>query len=157
MSMYQDYEELQNLLRSWFKEGIVMSQEVMRLYWKDLKWLERDSRCRNAKGVHCMKNCRKCDKQRDGAPLSLDQMIEVGNLPRDTLTIESLLEDMELSEALHAAIAQLSERDQKIIMLWAKGYTEREIASIIGACQKSVNNWKKAAFAELRADLKDFY
>lgn len=156
MSMYQDYEELQNLLRSWFKEGIVMSQEVMRLYWKDLKWLERDSRCRNAKGVHCMKNCRKCDKQRDGAALSLDQMIEVGNLPH-TFTVESLLENIELSEALHAAIAQLSERDQKIIILWIQGYTEREIASIIGACQKSVNNWKKAALAKLRAYLKDFH
>lgn len=157
MSTYQDYKELQNLFHSWLKEGVIMSQEVKRLYWNDLKWLDRKSRCQNVKGVRCRKNCRKCDKQRDGAPLSLDQMIEVGNLPQDTSTVESLFEDMELSEALHAAIDRLSDREQLIVLLYSQGYTEREIADTIGACQKSVNNWKKAAFAELRAYLKDFH
>ena len=157
MSTYHDYKELKHFYFGWRKAGVVMSQEVTRLYERELKKLERQDRCRNTDDTRCMKNCRKCDKQRDGAQLSLDQMIEVGNLPQDICTVESLFEDIELSEALHVAITQLSEIDQKIVMLWAQGCTEREIADTIGACQKSVNNWKKAAFAELRAYLKDFH
>lgn len=157
MSTYHDYKELQYLFLGWLKEGVVMSQEVERLYWKDLKWLEKDSRCRNAKGVRCMGNCRKCDKQRDGAPLSLDQMIEVGSLPRDTFSLEAFFEETALSEALQAAINRLSNREQLIIAMYSQGYTEREIAATVNASQKSVNNWKKIAFSKLRAYLKDFY
>lgn len=156
MSAYQDYMELKNLFLGWLKAGVVMSPEVKRLYWSDFKRLERESRCRNVKGVRCMENCRKCDKQRDGARLSLDQMIEVGNLPQDTFSIEVVFEEMELSEALQAAIDRLSKREQRIVKLYIQGYTEREIANIIGVCQKTVNNWRKIAFAKLRAYLENY-
>lgn len=155
MSAYQDYMELRNLFLGWSNAGVVMSPEVKRLYWSELKRLERESRCRNANGARCMKNCRECDKQRNGAQLSLDQMIEVGNLPQDAFSVEAVFEEKELSEALDAAIERLSDRDQLIVVLFANGYTEREIASIIGVCQKTVNNRKELIFAELRAYLKN--
>lgn len=155
MSTYHDYIELKNLFLGWRKAGVVMGQEVTRLYESELKRLERESRCRNAKGTRCMKKCRNCDKQRDGAWLSLDQMIEVGNLPQDIFSVEAVFEEKELSEALDVAIERLSNRDQLIVVLFANGYTEREIASIIGVCQKTVNNRKELIFAELRAYLKN--
>ena len=70
--------------------------------------------------------------------------------------MEELVESMDLSDALYAAIDQLSERDQLIVVLSSQGYTEREIADEIGACQKSVNNWKRAGIAEIRVYLEDY-
>lgn len=156
MSAYQDYMELKTLFRQWCEDEVPMSPEVMRLYWSELKRLERETRCRNADGSRCMKNCRECEKQRDGAQLSLEQKLEVGELPQDTFDMEELVESMELSDALYAAIGQLSERDQLIVVLSSQGYTEREIGKVIGACQKSVNNWKRAGIAEIRVYLEDY-
>lgn len=157
MSAYQDYMELKNLFLGWIKTGVVISQEIKRLYWSELKRLERETRCHNADGTCCTKNCRKCDKQRDGTQLSLDQRTEIGDLPQGTFSVEMLFEEMELSEALYTALDRLSDREQLIVVLYSQGYTEREIAKAVNACQKSVNNWKRAAFAKLRASLKDFY
>lgn len=94
MSTYHDYKELKRLYFSWRKAGVAMSQEVTRLYESELKRLERESRCRNANGTRCMKSCRNCSKQRNGAQLSLDQMIEVGNLPQDTFSVEAVFEEI---------------------------------------------------------------
>ncbi len=158
MSAYQDYMELKTLFHKWCEDKVSMTSEVMCLYWSELKRLERETRCRNVDGGRCMKNCRKCKKQtqRDGAPLSLELMIEVGNLPQDTFDMEELVERMELSDTLYAAINLLSERDQLIVILFSQGYTEREIGEAIGACQKSVNNWKHAAIAKLRVYLENY-
>jgi len=156
MSAYQDYMELKTLFRQWREDEVPMSPEIMRLYWSELKRLERETRCRNADGSRCMKNCRECEMQRDGAQLSLEQKLEVGELPQDTFDMEELVENMDLSDALYAAIDQLSERDQLIVVLSSQGYTEREIADEIGACQKSVNNWKRAGIAEIRVYLEDY-
>ena len=147
MSAYQDYMELKTLFRQWCEDEVPMSPEVKRLYWSELKQLERETRCRNADGSRCMKNCRECEKQRDGAQLEL---------PQDTFNVEELVESMDLSDALYAAIGQLSERDQLIVVLSFQGYTEREIADEIGACQKNVNNWKRAGIAEIRVYLEDY-
>ena len=156
MSVYQDYMELKTLFHQWREDGVPMSPEIMRLYWSELKRLERETRCRNADGSRCMKNCRECEMQRDGAQLSLEQKLEVGELPQDTFSVEELVESMELSDALYADIGQLSERDQLIVVLSSQGYTEREIADEIGACQKSVNNWKRVGIAEIRVYLEDY-
>lgn len=156
MSAYQDYMELKNLFRKWREDEVPMSPEVIRLYWSELKRLERETRCRNADGSRCMKNCRECEKRRDGAQLSLEQKLEAGELPQDTFNVEDSVESMDLSDALYAAIGLLSERDQLIVVLSSQGYTEREIGEVIGACQKSVNNWKRAGIAEVRVYLEDY-
>lgn len=156
MAAYQDYMELKGLFLEWLKAGVVISQEIKRLYWSELKRLERETRCRNEDGTCCMENCRKCDKQRDGAQLSLEEKMEIGDLLQDAFDVEEFIEAMELSEALRAALDHLSERDQRIVVLFADGYTEREIAKFINASQKSVNNWKKVAFAGLRVHLEDY-
>lgn len=156
MSAYQDYMELKTLFRQWREDEVPMSPEIMRLYWSELKRLERETRCRNADGSRCMKNCRECEKQRDGAQLSLEQKLEVGELPQDTFDVEGLVENMDLSDALYAAIDRLSERDQLIVILSSRGHTECEIGEVIGACQKSVNNWKRAGIAKIRVYLEDY-
>ena len=104
MSVYQDYKELKTLFRKWYENKVPMSPEVMRLYWKELKRLERETRCRNADGNHCMEDCRMCEKQRDGAPLSLDQQIEIDDLLQDTFCTEALAEYRELLDSFHAAL-----------------------------------------------------
>lgn len=156
MSAYQDYMELKTLFRQWREDEVPMSPEIMRLYWSELKRLERETRCRNADGSRCMKNCRECEKRRDGAQLSLEQKLEAGELPQDTFDVEGLVENMDLSDALYAAIDRLSERDQLIVVLSSQGHTEREIGEVIGACQKSVNNWKRAGIAKIRVYLEDY-
>lgn len=156
MSAYQDYMELKTLFHQWCKDGVPMSLEITRLYWSELKRLERETRCRNADGSRCMENCRECEKQRDGAQLSLEQKLEVGELPQDTFNVEELVESMDLSDAIYAAISLLSERDQLIVVMSFKGYTEREIGKIIGTCQKNVNNWKRAGIAKIRTYLKNY-
>ena len=123
MSAYQDYMELKTLFRQWCEDEVPMSPEVMRLYWSELKQLERETRCRNADGSRCMKNCRECEKQRDGAQLSLEQKLAGGELPQDTFNVEELVESMDLSDALYAAIGQLSEMDQLIVALSFQGDT----------------------------------
>ncbi len=148
---YQDYMELKRLFSGWIKSGVAMSREVKRLYWRELKMLERESRCRNTDNTRCMGNCRICNKQRDGAQLSLDQRIERGDLPQDSFSIETLLDTMELSSAIN----RLDYIEQKIVMLHFYGYTEREIAETINVCQKTVNNRMKIALAKLSTYLED--
>lgn len=151
---YQDYIELKKLFYSYLKEGVPMSQEVKQVYWEDLKRMERETRCRTQSGTRCMKKCSECDMCRDGTPLSLDHLMELGYTPEDSFDVEDFIETLELSDALYMAIDSLRERDQIIILMHINGYTEREIAKIVGACQKSVNNWRNAALAELRVMLK---
>lgn len=151
---YQDYMELKKLFCSYLKEGVPMSQEVKQVYWEDLKRMERETRCRTQSGTRCMKKCSECDMRRDGSSLSLDHLMDLGYTPEDSFNVEDFIETLELSDALYMAIDSLRERDQMIILMYISGYTEREIAEIVGACQKSVNNWKNAALAELRVMLK---
>lgn len=155
MSAYKDYMELKTLFRKCCKDEVPMSPEVKCLYWSELKHLERGTRCRNADGSRCMKNCRECEKQRDGAQLSLEQMLEAGELPQDTSNVEELVERMDLLDALNAAIGQLSEKDQMIVVLSSQGYSGREIGKLIGMNQKTVNNHWHACINELRTRLED--
>lgn len=146
---YQDYMELKNLFRSYLNdEEIEMSQELKQFFWRELKRLQReaqspetDSGEHNARQLHL---------------LSLEQQMELGYMPEDPLNVEMLIETAELSDTLYAAISQLDERSRIIVEMYSDGYTEREIAVVIGACQKSVNNWKKSALAELRVILVDY-
>ena len=146
---YQDYMELKNLFRSYLNdEEIKMSQELKQFFWRELKRLQREAQSPEAdSGEH---NARQLHL------LSLEQQMELGYMPEDPLNVEMLVETAELSDALYAAISQLDERSRMIVEMYSEGYTEREIAVAIGACQKSVNNWKKSALAELRVILVDY-
>lgn len=147
---YKDYMELRSLFRSYLDdEKVEMSQELKQFFWCEIKRLQREAQSPEVtSGAY--------NARRVKAPLSLEQQMELGYMPVDPLNVEMLIETAELSDALYTAISQLDERSRMIVEMYADGYTEREIAAVIGGCQKSVNNRKKAAFAELREILTDY-
>ena len=74
---------------------IYVSEEVYRAYkqpyWKAKQQERRASRC-IIDGHRCMGDCSKCDRLRDGAPLSLEQMAEDGiDVPSSYETPERVL------------------------------------------------------------------
>lgn len=147
---YQDYLELKNLFCSYLNDKeIEMSQELKQFFWRELKRLQRETQSSNLDGGE--HNTRQIN-----VLLSLERQMELGYMPEAPLDVEMLVEAAELSEALCAAISQLDERSRIIVEMYSEGYTEREIAVVLGACQKSVNNWKKSALAELRVILMDY-
>lgn len=147
---YQDYMELKNLFRSYLNdEEIEMSQELKQFFWCELKRLQREAQSSSLDGGEH-------NTHQINVLLSLEQQMELGYMPEDPLNVEMLVETAELSDALYAALSQLDERRRMIVEMYSEGYTEREIAAVIGACQKSVNNWKKSALAELRVILVDY-
>ncbi len=147
---YQDYMELKNLFRSYLNnEEIEMSQELKQFFWREIKRLQREAQSAKVDDGEC-------NTHQVHTLLSLEQQMELGYMSEDPLNVEELVEAAELSDALYAAIKHLDERSQMIVVMYSEGYTEREIAVMIGGCQKSVNNWKKAAFAELREILVDY-
>lgn len=144
-------------------EWISITKEVYDLLrrdlWKESKRIDRTSRCRRDDGTRCMDDCEHCPNGktvRDGLPLSLEQQMELGYMPEDSLNVEELIEAMELSEVLHVAIEQLGEKDQRIVKLYSQGFSERDIARVDGRCQKTINNRKGPIFSKLRADLEDY-
>lgn len=156
MSRYDDYMELRKQYFEYLSLGI-MTPEIMRLYWRDLKYVERGSRCRMENGTRCMESCRNCPKQREGTPLSLDGLAEIGTEVADVFSLENHIMELELSESLADAISSLSEKNQTIILLFSAGMTERAIAAEIGMSQKGVNNRIHKIIGILKEDLKDFF
>lgn len=141
---YRDYMELRSPFWSYLDdEEIEISQELKQFFWCEIKRLQREVQSPEA-------NSSEYNARRVKAPLSLEQQMELGYMPVDPLNVEMLIETAELSDALYTAISQLDEHNRMIVEMYADGYTDREIAAVIGGCQKSVNNWKRAAFAELR-------
>lgn len=156
MSDYKDYMELKKQYFEYLSLGI-MTHEIKQLYWRDLKYLERGSRCRMENGTRCMASCRNCPRQREGAPLSLDALSEIGTEVADVFSLENHIMELELSGALADAISALSEQNQAIILLFSAGMTERAIATEIGMSQKGVNNRVHKIIAILQENLKDFF
>lgn len=155
-----------------------MSPEVRELYqrdsWRQSSQRDRNSRCmvpgHNGKPRRCTEKCSNCPYiseedsalgrigDRTGRTLSLDSYEETnGALPDNYSTsVEEYIEQKNLHEALHSAIDTLESKEKEIVLLCKEGKTERDIASIIGACQKTVNNHKKKAFSKLKEKLKDW-
>lgn len=141
-------------------EWVGVSEDVFRFLrrsaWAEDKQQDRKSRCLKENGTRCMENCKNCENSRNGRPLSLDQLIENGLLPKAALNIEEHAEHRELLAALCQAISELEKRDQNIITLWSHGLSEREIADIVGMSQCGVGYRKKVGFKKLKEALKDF-
>lgn len=157
MSDYNDYMELRKYYFEYLSMDI-MTPEIKQLYWRSLKGSERSSRCRLENGTRCTASCRNCPRQREGAPLSLDALAEIGTEVDDRLfSLENHIVELELSEALNNAISTLSEQNRAIIILFSEGVTERAIAAEIGMSQKGVNNRIHKIIDILRENLKDFF
>lgn len=157
MSDYNDYMELKKYYFEYLSMDI-MTPEIKQLYWRSLKGSERSSRCRLENGTRCTKSCRNCPKQREGSPLSLDALSEIGTEAADMLfSLENHIVELELSEALGNAISALSEQNRIIIILFSEGVTERAIAAEVGMSQKGVNNRIHKIIDILRESLRDFF
>jgi len=157
MSDYNDYMELRKYYFEYLSMDI-MTPEIKQLYWRSLKGSERSSRCRLENGTRCTASCRNCPRQREGAPLSLDALAEIGTEVDDRLfSLENHIVELELSEALNNAISTLSEQNRAIIILFSEGVTERAIAAEVGMSQKGVNNRIHKIIDILRENLKDFF
>lgn len=154
---YQDYLELKHLYLSYQEVGIEMSPEIKRLYQKDIKRLQRELPSPRPDTVLGTKNDSKRYAQNNQILLSLEQMSETGYIPEDSFNLEEFIEREELIDAIRAALSRLDERKRSAIVLYSQGYTEREIAGMVGQSQKTINNWKNSIFCELRQHLKDYY
>ncbi len=157
MSGYNDYMELKQEYYEYRSQAGPKDPEIMRWFWSELKRLERPSRCRLKNGARCTASCRNCPRQREGNPLSLDALSEIGTEAADRLfSLEDHIVELELSEALADAINALSEQNRTIILLFSEGVTERTIAAEVGMSQKGVNNRIHKILDTLRESLKGF-
>jgi RNA polymerase sigma factor (sigma-70 family) len=142
-------------------EEVAVTEEVYRAYkrplWAEHKRREREKRCRDENGNRCTKDCRLCTKpNRNGSVLSLDQFSEDGFEPASSEDAFRRIEEGELQEALHTALAKLEPKDRKIAELFSIGLSERAIADQVGLSQRGVNKRKNRIFAQLREHLKNF-
>jgi RNA polymerase sigma factor (sigma-70 family) len=133
---------------------IYVSEEVYRAYkqpyWAEKQQERRASRCM-INGHRCMGDCTKCDRLRDGAPLSLEQLTEDGiEVPASYETPEEAMIRKEEYEQLYAAMATLTDRDQKILQLFSDGKSDHAIAAELGMAQTTVSYRRRAALKNLK-------
>jgi RNA polymerase sigma factor (sigma-70 family) len=139
-------------------QQIPVIEEVYRAFkrpaWAEHKRQEREKRCRDENGNRCTKDCRLCDKTREGSVLSLDRFAEQGFEPAESTDIDELIAEKELLNELYAALDELDPENRRIMDLFKVGMSEREIAADIGLSQKAINKRKTKIFAQLRERLK---
>ena len=133
---------------------IYVSEEVYRAYkqpyWAEKQQERRASRC-NIDGHRCMGDCTKCDRLRDGAPLSLEQMQEDGlDIPSSYETPEEAALRKEEYEELYTAMATLTEQDQKILWMMTDGKSDHAIAEELCMAQTTVSYRRRAALKNLK-------
>lgn len=139
---------------------IPVSEEVYREFkrpaWAEVKRKQRGWRC-FADGHRCMDDCSKCKYRPNGAPESIERMLE------DGLDVEDHSDSLEdtvimniLIEELHKALAQLAPDDRSILELFGDGLSDRKISDKIGIPQTTVSYRRKILLKALREQLKDY-
>lgn len=133
---------------------VYVSEEVYRAYkqpyWKAKQQERRASRC-NIDGHRCTGDCTQCDRLRDGAPLSLEQMAEDGiDVPSSYETPEDAMIRKEEYEQLYSAMNTLSDQDQKILWMSTDGKSDHAIAAMLGMAQTTVSYRRRAALKNLK-------
>lgn len=151
-------------------QEIQVTEEVYRAYkqpaWAEHKRKERERRCRDPKGIVCTLSCWLCDMTRmleDKEPvkknslfLSLEWFQDDGFDQKDPVDIEENIVEKELLDALFTALKELDPDNRRIMELFARGLSEREIAADIGLSQKAINKRKTKLFTQLRDQLINF-
>lgn len=186
MSDYFDYKELKDYLYELYENGVWknLSQEIKRLYWRDLKRLWRKTKAGMAtkntktKQIECdarvlditpdtdQSDCNNDDNHSDKEygeeykrPLSLELAYEKdGYEPADSFSVEDYIIQQETNDELHAAIETLDEQKQDIIKrYYFEEQTEREIGEEIGKVQGTVNYQKNKSHEELWKIMKEHF
>ncbi len=132
-----------------------MLHEYLKILWAQEHRERREHRCRDAKGVRCNGVCSQCQYSCSGKPASLEQMEEeVGFTPADEFSVEAIIEQKMMIEALYAALDMLDELDRQIIdLLFYRELTERKVAELVGMSQKGVNRRKQKILGWLKDKL----
>jgi len=141
-------------------------------YYRDINAYRRKQQehghcvCPASKRYLCDMDCCNCRYHKGGDELSVDCTInnEDGNekswlddLPDDSPSAQSIIEERELLEALMSKLDELDPDCRRICELLLQKKSEREIAAIMGISQQSTINYKKKkAFEMLRELLHDF-
>lgn len=141
-------------------------------YYRDINAYRRRQQehgrcvCPASKRYLCDMDCNNCRFRKGGDELSLDFAIidEDGNekrwlddLPDDGPSIQSILEERELMEALMSKLNELEPDSRQICELLLQEKSEREIAAIMGVSQQSTIHYRKRkAFEMLREFLSDY-
>lgn len=120
-------------------------EAYMRPIWADMKREERSRRCMvsNGKGKlkRCDGDCKKCDRMKDGAALSLESFFEENGLEFEdasTTQCETILTAM-LFEDLLEKLRQLAPELTPIFEMLYDGKSQYAIAELIDKPQTSVN------------------
>ena len=135
-------------------EQIPVTEEVYRAYkrplWAEHKRKERAKRCRDENGFRCTKDCRTCEKSREGGTLSLNKFNEEGYEVADSVDLAELVADKLLLEQLVAALNDLDPDERSLInALFYNDRTERDYAAEIGISHQAVGKRKQKVIEKL--------
>lgn len=141
------------------KKEVEVSEEVYRAYKQPLlrehKRRERSQKC-DLCTKRCDKKCDTCPYSKQGAPLSLDTMLEDGFDVPDGNNLEDMIELKMTIEALHKALDQLAPDDREIIDHFADGESDSQIADKLNLPQTTVSYRRKVIIKRLRKEMKDW-
>jgi len=148
-------ENVQHFIEIDGKE-IPVTEEVYRAFkrplWAEHKRKERAKRCRDENGFRCTKDCRTCEKTRDGSVLSLDKFNAEGYEVADMVDLAELVADKLLLEQLVEALEDLDPDESSLIhALFYNDRTERDYASEVGISHQAVGKRKQKVIEKLRA------
>ncbi len=137
-------------------EQIPVTEEVYRAYkrplWAEHKRKERAKRCRDENGFRCTKDCRTCEKSREGSILSLDKFNDEGYEVADSVDLAELVADKLLLEQLVDALDDLDPDERSLISaLFYNDRTERDYASEVGISHQAVGKRKQKVIEKLRS------
>lgn len=120
-------------------------ETYMRPIWAEMKREERARRCMvsngNGKLKRCEKDCKSCDKMKDGAPLSLDSFYEENGLEFEEPSAnqcDAILTKMIFDDLLEG-LGSLNPDLAIIFQMLYDGKTQREIGKLIDKPQTTVN------------------
>ncbi len=137
-------------------EQILVTEDVYRAYkrplWAEHKRKERAKRCRDENGFRCTKDCRTCEKSREGSILSLDKFNDEGYEVADSVDLAELMADKLLLEQLVEALDDLDPDERSLISaLFYNDRTERDYASEVGISHQAVGKRKQKVIEKLRS------
>ena len=137
-------------------EQIHVTEEIYRVFkrplWAEHKRKERAKRCRDENGFRCTKNCRTCNKSREGSILSLERFMDEGYDIANTVDIAEHVEKKLMIEELTGALGHLEPEERSLInALFFDDRTERDYAAEIGISHQAVGKRKARILDKLRA------
>ena len=134
-------------------EDIPVTEAVYRAYkqplWRERKRQERQ-RAKSMDGSDCT-------RAEGAAPLSIEKMLEDGfDIPMRGPSPEDIYIWKETVEALHEALAQLTQDERDLLELVGSGLSDRKIAAKTEVPQTTISYRRRILMKRLCEQMKDF-